>query len=341
MWEQFDTPHLFVRLNHVSYLLILLGVALLYAGGELLVRNASHLARTFGLSSLVIGLTVVAFGTSAPELATTLLSTLGGSPEVAIGNVIGSNIANIGLILGLTALVYPLQSARRFVRRELPFMIVVGGLLFPVFWDGTVTRYEGAGLLALLIAYLGYQFRRDATTNQDESADRPENQIASGDAPEASAAEPAITVPIWRAGLGVALGIGILVAGAQALVSGAVTVAQSFGVPERVIGLTLVALGTSLPELASSLVAAVRREADIILGNVIGSNIFNSLAILGVTALVYPVRVEYANVQLDLWVMLGLSVFVLPLMLRRYRLGRRGGVVLLTLYAAYMVFLFL
>lgn len=155
-----------VRLGRVSYLLIFLGTILLYAGGELLVRNASHLAQTFGLSSLVIGLTVVAFGTSSPELATTLLSTLEGSPEVAVGNVVGSNIANIGLILGLTALVYPLQSARAFIRRELPFMIVVVGLLFPVFWDGAVTRYEGGGLLALLIVYLGYQFRLGATIDQ-------------------------------------------------------------------------------------------------------------------------------------------------------------------------------
>ena len=318
----------------MSYLLIFFGVVLLYAGGELLVRNASHLARTFGLSSLVIGLTVVAFGTSSPELATTLLSTLEGSPEVAVGNIIGSNIANIGLILGLTALVYPLQSARDFIRRELPFMIGVGGLLFLVFWDGAATRYEGAGLLALLISYLGYQFQRGGGASQDTDRNVP---AASETAVETEAA----TVPLWRAGLGVALGIGILVAGAQALVSGAVTVAQSFGVPERVIGLTLVALGTSLPELASSLVAAIRREADIILGNVVGSNIFNSLAILGVTALVYPVRIEYADVRLDLWVMLGLSIFVLPLMLGRYRLGRRGGAVLLTLYTAYMTFLFL
>ena len=334
----------------MSYFFVFFGAALLYAGGELLVRNASHLARTFGLSSLVIGLTVVAFGTSAPELATTLLSTLEGSPEVAVGNVVGSNIANIGLILGLTALVYPLQSARAFIRRELPFMIVVVGLLFPVFWDGVVARYEGAGLSALLIGYLGYQFRRGAPIDQDAidqdatdhdlGVDRAENQMTGGDV-SGTSAETATTVPIWRAGLGVVLGIGILVAGAQALVSGAVTIAQSFGVPERVIGLTLVALGTSLPELASSLVAAVRREADIILGNVVGSNIFNSLAILGLTALIYPVRVGYADVQLDLWVMLGLSAAILPLMLGRYRLGRRGGAALLTFYAAYMVFLFL
>ncbi len=277
----------------MSYFLIFLGIFLLYTGGELLVRNASHLARTFGLSSLVIGLTVVAFGTSSPELATTLLSTLEGSPEVAVGNVIGSNIANIELILGLTALIYPLQSARAFIRRELPFMIAVGALLIPVFWDGVATRYEGAALLALLVGYLVYQFWQSGRARRAGRGEGAEPVTsAGGDASSSLEAntetEPAdtelpATIPLWRAGLGVALGIGVLVAGAQALVSGAVTVAQGFGVPERVIGLTLVALGTSLPELASSLVAAVRREADIILGNVVGSNVFNSLAILGLT----------------------------------------------------------
>jgi len=338
----------------VSYLLIFLGIILLYTGGELLVRNASHLARTFGLSSLVIGLTVVAFGTSSPELATTLLSTLEGSPEVAVGNVIGSNIANIGFILGLTALIYPLQSARAFIRRELPFMIAVGALLIPVFWDGVAARYEGAALLALLVGYLVYQFwqsgRAKRRAGHGKGADEAPATFQALDVSsspdtktdtEPADAELPATVPLWRAVLGVALGIGVLVAGAQALVSGAVTVAQGFGVPERVIGLTLVALGTSLPELASSLVAAVRREADIILGNVVGSNVFNSLAILGVTALARPVRTDYADVQLDLWVMLALSIFLLPLMLGNYRLGRRGGAALLASYAAYMVFLFL
>ncbi len=312
----------------MSYLFVLLGVALLYAGGELLVRNASQLARTFGLSSLVIGLTVVAFGTSAPELATTLLSTLEGSPEVAVGNVVGSNIANIGLILGLTALIYPLQSARRFIRREVPFMVVVGALLFPVFWDGVVARYEGLLLLAFFGGYLWYQFRRSKGVSE-----------VAPEAPEDEA--PKRTVPSWRAWLGVAAGVAVLVAGAQALVTGAVTIAQGFGVPERVIGLTLVAVGTSLPELASSLVAALRREPDLILGNVVGSNIFNIVAILGLTALIYPIRVGYADIQTDLLVMLGLSIFVLPLMLPRYRLGRTGGVVLLALYAAYIAVLFL
>lgn len=218
-----------------------------------------------------------------------------------------------------------------------------------MFWDGVAARYEGAGLFALLIGYLVYQFWRSSKAKRraghgegvDETPATSPALDASSSPDAQAAAELPATVPLWRAGLGVFLGIGVLIAGAQALVSGAVTVAQGFGVPERVIGLTLVALGTSLPELASSLVAAVRREADIILGNVVGSNVFNSLAILGLTALVRPVRTDYADVQLDLWVMLALSIFVLPLMLGRYRLGRRGGAVLLTSYAAYMIFLFL
>lgn len=320
----------------MSYLLVFLGASLLYVGGELLVRNASQLARSFGLSSLVIGLTVVAFGTSSPELAATLVSTLSGAPEVAIGNVVGSNIANIGLILGLTALIYPLQGARAFVRRELPLMIGAGLLLFPLFWSGLISRLEGALLLALLTGYLWFQFRqadRDAGSLVDAGA-----VVSPGPAAELPTAAQ---LPIWRAVLGAGLGVVLLVVGAQALVTGAVTIAQGFGVPERVIGLTLVALGTSLPELASSLVAALRREADLILGNIIGSNIFNVLAILGVTALVQPIPVDFASVTLDLWVMTGLSLLVLPFMLRRYRLGRVAGGLLLVLYGGYIGFLYL
>ncbi len=317
----------------MSYLLVFLGALLLYAGGELLVRNASHLARRYGLSSLVIGLTVVAFGTSSPELAATLVSSLAGAPEVAIGNVIGSNIANVGLILGLTALIYPLQGARSFVRRELPLMILVGVLLFPLFWSGVISRLEGGLLFGLLLGYLWFQFRQVEEQGEDATGQ--------GEGKEVEGAAQVDSPPLWRSVVGIVLGIGLLVGGAQALVGGAVVIAQSFGVPERVIGLTLVALGTSLPELASSLVAALRREADLILGNIVGSNIFNVLAILGVTALVQPVPVDFGSVTLDLWVMTGLSLLVVPFMLRRYRIGRTGGGLLLALYGVYIGFLYL
>ena len=296
------------------------GAALLYAGGDLLVKNAVRLAGRLGLSPLVIGLTVVAFGTSAPELAATLVSALQGAPQIALGNVIGSNTANLGLILGLTALVYPLVSARAFVRRELPIMLGVGVLLFPLLADGLTGRVEGVLLLLLLGLYLAYLLTtKPDDLELDESEDR---------------------VPLWRSLLLVLFGVALLVGGAQVLITGAVALAQAFGVPEEVIGLTLVAFGTSLPELASSVAAALRRETDIILGNVIGSNIFNVLAVLGTTALVSPIREPFALIDSDLVVMLGFSVAVLLLMWRSERLGRFGGGLLFGAYAFYIVTLY-
>ncbi len=307
----------------MSILFILLGAALLYGGGELLVRNAVHLARRFGLSSLVIGLTVVAFGTSAPELAATLLSSLEGAPDLAIGNVLGSNIANVGLILGLTALIYPLQANRHFLKREVPLVVAAALILFPVLWGGQVGRLEGGVLFALLVAYLLYLFR----TGDEEENDEDE-------------ADDEAEVPLWRALLLVALGVALLVLGAQSLITGAVEVAARLGVPERVVGLTVVALGTSLPELASSLVAALKRETDLLLGNVIGSNVFNVLAILGIASLVKPLPVA-GGALTDLWVVLGFSLVLWPLMARGSRLGRFGGALLFGAYVGYTLFLYL
>ena len=308
----------------MSVLLIILGAALLYGGGELLVRNAVHLARRLGLSSLLIGLTVVAFGTSAPELAATLISSLADAPGLAIGNVLGSNIANLGLILGLTALVYPLQANAHFLKQEVPLVAASALALFPVLWDGRVARYEGAILLALLGAYLLYLWRSSKSEGASEGGSEGE----------------ARNIPLWRSLLLLALGVALLVSGAQALVAGAVEVAGRLGVPERVIGLTVVALGTSLPELASSLVAALKRETDLLLGNIIGSNIFNVLMILGVTSLVRPLPVE-GGVFTDLWVVLGFSVALWPLMARGARLGQLGGALLFGAYGVYTVLLFL
>lgn len=233
---------------------------------------------------------------------------------------ISPQLSLIGLILGGTALVFALQSARPVVRREVPLLTLCALLFFPVLSDGPVSRLEGALLLELLGVYLGYQLRKPAAEAEGDETPPP---------------------PLWRSLLGVALGTLLLVGGAQALVSGAVSLAEGFGVPERVIGLTLVSLGTSLPELASSLVAALRRKADLILGNVVGSNIFNVLTILGVTALVRPLPVAFGGVYTKLWVLVGFSVLVLPLMLRRYRLSRTGGGLLLALYLGYVGALYL
>ena len=300
---------------------------MLYAGGELLVRNAVRLARRFGVSSLVIGFTVVAFGTSSPELAATLVANVQGVPAIAIGNVIGSNIANVGLILGLAAFIYPLSVNRRFVWREVPVMVGITLLLIPVFWGGQIARGEGLVLTAVLAAYLTYLLKTDA------------GRVVHGD-PERRETASREAASVWRASLLALAGVVCLVLGARALVLGAVAIAEYVGVPDRVIGLSLVAVGTSLPELAASLVAALKREGDIILGSIVGSNVFNLLAVLGVTALVMPIPVSLLEVWLDLGVMLALSALMVPLMARRSRLSRSGAVVLLALYAGYLLYLF-
>lgn len=304
----------------MDFLFVVIGIVLLYFGGDLLVDHAVSLADRLGISPLVIGLTVVAFGTSAPELATTLASTFQGAPELAVGNVVGSNTANVGLILGVAALIFPLQAQAKFVRREVPVMILVGLLLAPLLWDGVVTRFEGVLLLLALAGYLVYLFKTDSEAVEVEEADS--------------------SAPLWRDLLLLALGIALLVGGARVLVEGAVGLARAYGISESVIGLTLVAFGTSLPELASAAVAAFKKNTDIVLGNVIGSNVFNVLAVLGTTALVTPVAQPFAGVGLDILIMTAFGAVTLLLMLGRSRLGRTGGAFLLVAYLVYIAYLF-
>ena len=308
----------------MSILFLISGIALLYLGGELLVRNASSLAARLGISPLVIGLTVVAFGTSAPELAATLASALNGAPDLAIGNVIGSNIANVGLILASAALIYPLMAGKLFLKRDFPVMMAISLLLIPIMLDGLVSRLEGGILVALLIAYLVYLLKFDS------------EQLSPDDLP----LEP--KQPLWQNLILLALGIGLLVLGARLLVAGAIDIATRLGVPEAVIGLTVVAFGTSLPELASSIVAASKKQSDIILGNIIGSNIFNILAILGSTSLIHPWAEPFAAIRLDIIIMLGFSLALLPLFIlgTKGQLGRIPGALLLTAYGIYIVALF-
>jgi cation:H+ antiporter len=308
-----------------SSFLVLLGIALLYYGGESLVDNAILLARRFGVSQLVIGLTVVAFATSAPELATSLIAAFGGSPDIAIGNVLGSNIANLGLILGSAALIFPLAATARFIRREVVFMILITACLYPLMSTGLVIgRLEGLGLFLLLIGFLVISLRDPG--NQEE---------VTGDDEETS------DKALWLIVLGISIGVALLVGGAHALVEGASAIARSYGVPERVIGATLVALGTSLPELAASVVAARRHQGDLVLGNVIGSNIFNLLCILGLTSLVHPIAINIEFLRFDFWVTLGISILVFALLAVRKKLSRAEGGVLLVMYFGYLVFLFL
>jgi len=308
----------------VAALLIFLGVALLYVGGELLVKNAALLARAIGLSPLVVGLTVVAFGTSAPELAATLAAALKGTPEVAFGNVVGSNAANLGLILSLAALIQPIRAQARFLRRELPFMVAVAVLLVVLAADGRVTRAEGALLLSLLFLYLFVLLR-------DREPPEVEAEFA------AEFGRPARYV--LRRLFFLSLGVLFLAGGSSALVEGAVRIARELGVAERAIGLTVVAVGTSLPELAAAIVAALRREGDILLGNVVGSNVFNVLGILGTVAVVRPLALR-PGVGPDLLGMLALSFVAWLFLWTGMRLGRREAAVLLVFYVFYVAVAF-
>lgn len=315
----------------MNALLLVAGVALLYLGGEALVRGAVRLARSLGIAPLVIGLTVVAFGTSMPEMFANLTAVSSGVPSVAFGNVVGSNIANLALILGAASLVRPLRTTSRVVMREVPVMIGVGALLALTFLDGRLGRVEGAVFLALLVAYVVVQARSGDTREAEE-------QFAGEFGAEPPAPRPGRQRAV--ALLFVALGLALLVLGARLLVAGAVAIARGLGVPELVIGLTLVAVGTSLPELVTSVVAARRGEADIATGNVVGSNVFNVLGILGVSALVRPLPLPAAGGWRDLAVMIGVSLLVWPFLRSGMRLGRAEGALLLVVYAAYTVALF-
>lgn len=309
----------------LALLWIVLGAALLFAGAEGLVRGASSLARRFGLSPLVIGLTVLAFGTSMPELVVSVSAALEGVSAIAVGNVVGSNIGNIALILGITALIRPPRVQAQVVRVDVPVMIAVSLLVLALLADGVLGRLEGAALVLGLLGYVAFQLlaaRKEPGAVQEEFDE---------------GVPPVTGSPVMDVLL-VLAGLGLLVLGARWLVSGAVTLAESFGVPEAVIGLTVVAIGTSLPELATSVVAALRGEGDLAVGNVVGSNIFNLLGILGIAAVVHPL--SSAGIGLvDLGVMLGLSILLLPLMRSGLSVNRWEGGVLLATYGAYMVHL--
>jgi cation:H+ antiporter len=313
-------------------LMFALGLVALVIGAELLVRGASRLAVSFGVSPLVVGLTVVAFGTSAPEMAVSVGSALTGAPDLAIGNVVGSNIANVLLILGISALITPLLVDEQIIRQEIPIMIGASALLVVMALDGNIGLVESVALFALVIAYtvfLVVQSRRASKAVQDEF-------------------ETGIPTSTWDRHWAVqlaliAVGLVLLVVGADWLVDAAVAFARAFGVSDLVIGLTVVAVGTSMPEIATSIIAAIRGQRDIAVGNVVGSNVFNILAVLGAAGVASGVGlpVSEAARNFDLWVMLAVAFACLPIMITGREIARWEGVVFLAYYVAYTAWLVL
>lgn len=312
----------------LAILYLVLGLVLLYYGAEALVRGSSSLALRLGLSPLVIGLTVVAFGTSSPELVVSLKAGLAGQGNISVGNVVGSNICNLGLILGLCALVTPVATTSQIVRMDIPIMIAVTAFATFLLSNGTLTRTEGTLLATLLLAYVIFSIR-----------------LARRQPADALGAEFGEAVKVSKRGLAVDLlmvagGLVLLVFGARFLVDGAVIIARAFGWSEALIGLTVIAIGTSLPELATSLVAAVKKEADIALGNIVGSNIFNLLGILGITAMVTPLS-ESGISLIDYAVMAVFALVLWPMAYHQKRITRLEGAILLAGYAAYVSWLVL
>ncbi|MFC7704867.1 calcium/sodium antiporter [Plastorhodobacter daqingensis] len=300
----------------MDWLLLLVGLTGLFLGGEALVRGAVAFARRLAIPPLLIGLTVVGFGTSTPELLVSVDAALRGAPDIALGNVIGSNIGNILLIVGLTALVWPIRAAGGTLARDATVMMIAAVALVPLFWMGEVGRPAGAALVLGLVIYLVLAYRQARNTAHDEDL--------------------APAQPLWQSALWLGAGLLALMLGARFLIDGAVSIARTLGLSEAFIGLTIVAVGTSLPELATSLVAALRRQSAIAIGNIVGSNIFNVLGILGATALIAPIPVGARFLTLDLPVMIAASALLMALLLARPQIGRGTGAALLLAYAAYV-----
>lgn len=302
---------------------VALGLVLTFGGAEAFVRAAASIAARLGVPPLVIGLTIVAWGTSAPELVVSTIAAWNGQGGIAVGNIVGSNIFNIAAILGLAAIVCPVRVHAQLIRLDIPIMVGVSILLAALLLDGDVSRLDAGVFLIAMLAYTAFSFRAGSTAQSPEV----EAEFAKGNPP--AHRHLAFDVMLFIAGLA------MLVGGSRALVTGAVAVAQSLGVSETIIGLTIVAAGTSLPELATSTVAAIRRQPDIAIGNIVGSNIFNILGILGIAGFVAPMNAPDLS-RLDVGAMLVFAVLLFPLARSGFVVRRWEGATLLAGYGAYL-----
>lgn len=316
----------------LSLLFVAGGVALLGVGADVLVRGAVGIARVLRISAAVIGLTIVSMGTSLPELTVSVAAALRGASDLAFGNVVGSNIFNIGAVLAISALILPMRVHGSAVRLEWPFMFLASFQLLLLARDGRLDRLEGAFFVVGLALFTAYAVMLGRVAVKGEEAADFAEQV--------ERREPPKSLRSLGEGFGlVAVGVLVLVGGGELLVRGALELARNLGMSERVIGLTVVAAGTGTPELATSIIAARRGQSEMALGNVIGSNIFNVLGILGVTALVQPITIAAASIGSDMWWMLGLSLALLPIMRSRAVVTRLEGAFLLACYGTYLTLL--
>lgn len=301
----------------MDYIYVIAGLLALFFGGEALVRGSVGIARRLAISPLLIGLTVVGFGTSTPELLVSIEAAWRGVPDIAIGNIVGSNIANILLIVGVTCLVWPIRVSGSTLRRDTAVMVAGAAALVPIFAMGELGRLPGLMLVIALAGYLTWAYIKPGDATEEDDDTPPSNSV--------------LVSSLWVLG-----GLVTLMIGARFLVEGSVSIARGYGISEAFIGLTIVAVGTSLPELATSVIAAFKRQSEIAIGNVVGSNIFNVLGILGVTAMIKPIPVADRFLTFDLPIMICASLVLTALLLTQRVIGRGLGAVLLIGYVAYV-----
>ena len=309
----------------MEYLWLILGLVALVLGGEFLVRGAVSIALKAKISPLVVGMTVVSFGTSAPELLVSLSAVLDGYPDVSVGAVVGSNISNIALVLGITVMIFPIVVNRDSLRIDWPLMILATFLFYFFAMNGEIVLWEGCVFLGILSLFTFWLIRRSRKEGIQLAAESEVAELNTGN-------------PIYKDVLFLACGMLALYFGAEWLIDSVVSIASKQGVSEKLISVTIVAFGTSLPELVTSSMAAFRKETDISIGNLIGSNIFNILAILGRTAIVHPLEISDSINQFDMYFLLGISLLLLPIMLFGKQIGRWKGVFLILFYAFYIYF---
>ena len=312
---------------------IVAGLVLLFVGGEGLIRGSVTISKKFGISPILIGVVIVGFGTSTPELLVSVEAALQNQPAIALGNIVGSNIANIMLIMALAALITPLLADDSAIRRDALIMVAASVQLMAVVPLGEITRPIGALMVAGILGYVVYAYRKDQAERLARAGAEGvhEKEVHEFEAPKTS-----LPISLAMAGGGIAL----LMLGADWLITGATAIARSYGVPEAIIGLTLVAVGTSLPELAASIVGAVKRETDVVIGNILGSNMYNILGILGIASIIKPIPIDPRMAAIDIPVMLGVAIGTTIVIFMAKKFGRVTGGICLALYIGYVWWMF-